>query len=106
MKNAFGEELDSNGYAPSIVPEERQGKCYICGCQGDLVRHEPFNASNRQKSKNLGIWVTLCPKDHEMCHQYPGTYGECMKREMQALAMRKYGWTFEDWHRIFGKNYL
>ena len=106
MTNEYGEQLDSNGYAPSIIPENRQGKCYICFKQGDLVRHEPFNGANRSKSQNLGLWVTLCPFCHRMCHQYPKTYGESMKREMQSIAMQKYGWSRDDWHRIWGKSYL
>lgn len=106
MTNEYGEPLDSNGYAPSIIPENRLGKCYICFSTKALQRHEPINAANRQKSKNFGMWVELCDDCHRMCHQYPRTYGECMKREMQSMAMKKYNWTFEDWHRIWGKSYL
>ena len=105
MKNEYGVKLDSNGYAPSIVQDDMES-CYICGLGGDLIRHEPFNGSNREKSKNLGLWVNLCEFDHRMCHQYPSTYGGSLKRQAQAKAMRHYEWDYDDWRRRFGKSYL
>ena len=106
MKNEYGAKLDSNGYAPSIIQPEGWNKCYICGCTEALQRHEPFNGANREKSKNLGMWVLLCQKDHTLCHMYPKTYGQAMKRETQLKAMLEYGWTFDDWRVRFGKSWL
>lgn len=107
MKNEYGAELDQNGYAPSIVQEDLSC-CYICGTRaGKLDRHEPFNGANRTKSKALGLWVMLCHDGcHRMAHQYPRDFGEAMKRETQAKAMRTYGWSFDEWRRRFGKNVL
>ncbi len=106
MRNEYGAELDSRGYAPSIVQDDLE-HCYICGCCcEDLVRHEPFNASNRKKSKRLGLWVNLCVHDHLMCHQYPKDYGQAMKRETQSKAMLHYGWDYDDWRERFGKSVL
>lgn len=59
MLNEYGETLDRNGYAPSIV-QDIDG-CYFCARQdGKLDRHEIFHGAYRQKSKALGLWVTLC----------------------------------------------
>lgn len=105
MTNEYRVKLDSNGYAPSIVQEDHS-RCYICGSTDGLQRHEPFNGANRTKSKNLGLWVTLCRFCHNMCHRYPNTYGESMKRETQGKAMLKYGWSYDDWRQRFGKSVL
>lgn len=105
MTNEYGVKLDKNGYAPSIVQSDHS-KCYICSCHNELQRHEPFNGANRTKSKNLGLWVTLCRWCHEMCHRYPDGYGESMKRETQSRAMLHYGWDYDDWRQRFGKSVL
>ena len=106
MTNEYGAKLDRNGYAPSIVQEDNS-KCYICGCTERLQRHEPFNqTANRVKSKNLGMWVTLCSFCHDLCHSSLKEYGQAMKRETQARAMQYYGWSFDDWHERFGKSVL
>ena len=61
--NEYGEKLDSNGYAPSILHDKPV--CLICGRYG-TARHEVyFGRAYRAKSKRLGLWVTLCP----WCHQ-------------------------------------
>ena len=84
MKNEFGVVLDRNGYAPSILQrgrrgicggEDAPGHCYCCGRREGrgflerLERHEPWGAANRQKSKALGLWVTLCRECHEETHR-------------------------------------
>ena len=57
--NEYGEKLDSNGYAPSILHDKPV--CLICGRYG-TARHEVyFGSAYRAKSKRLGLWVTLCP---------------------------------------------
>ena len=62
MRNEYGEKLDRNGYAPSIIkPPFEADACFICGYSGKLVRHEVFHGPNRTKSKNYGCWVKLCP---------------------------------------------
>lgn len=104
--NEYGVRLDQNGYAPTIIQRDME-HCYICG-RSDLKldRHEPFNAYNRTKSKNLGMWVLLCQHCHRMCHDYPSSFGESMRRETQSRAMKHYGWTMKDWYQKFGKSVL
>lgn len=99
--------LDRNGYAPSIVQDDLS-VCYRCGHNyGKLDRHEVFGASNRQKSKAYGLWVMLC---HDSCHLH-GVHKEAseglrLKRKAQQIAMEHYGWTTEDFIKLFGKNYI
>lgn len=106
MKNEFGVPLDRNGYAPTVVQYDLR-RCAICGQSNvRLQRHEPFNGANRQKSKRLGLWVVLCQECHNMVHMYPQEFGNTMKRETQSRAMRFYKWSYEDWKKRFGKNWL
>ena len=109
MVNEYGAEIGKNGYAPSIMQSDLS-RCYRCGrttCK--LDRHEVFGSSNREKSKNYGLWVALC---HDGCHL--GKFGvhynaEAMKqlhREGQIAAMEAYGLSKEYFIKKFGKNYL
>ena len=76
-----------NGYAESIMVSDT-GVCALCGQRegycafpspnggekrqmyfNKLDRHEPWGGANRQKSKALGLWVTLCRECHEETHR-------------------------------------
>ena len=113
MKNEYGAKLDANGYAQSIVQDEADESCFFCfsnGCYDPLNRHEVFGGPFRQKSKRLGLWVSLC---HYRCHQEgKGSVHKnretdlYLKRFAQRKAMKAYHWNTEDFIREFGKNYL
>jgi len=108
MKSMYGEPLDSNGYAPSIVLnvcDITYDGCYVCGCGGDLARHEIFPGPYRQKSKEYGLWIPLCPDCHRMAHETKNDM-DALKKRAQIAAMGKYGWSTKDFVREFGKNYL
>ena len=109
MTNEFGIELDSNGYAPSILQEDLT-YCIWCGRRDrKLDRHEPFNAALRKKSKKYGLWVMLC---HEDCHQGPhGVHSDAKKANKlryyaQKTACEHYGWTPEEWRERFYRSYV
>ena len=100
-------DLDRNGYAPSIMQND-VSYCFICGrTDRKLDRHEVFGASNRKKSKALGLWVMLC---HDTCH-LNGVHKNAadaliLKEEAQRVAMLRYGWTKEDFIKKIGRNYI
>ena len=102
-------KLDKNGYAESIIPDHGKEQCWLCDRNGGgkMDRHEVFGGANRKKSKALGLWVHLC---HDSCHlngvHKNADQSELLKAEGQRCAMRKYGWTEEQFIREFGKNYL
>ena len=100
-------KLDRNGYAPSIMQEDRDG-CFRCGRQAEkLDRHEVFGGANRQKSKALGLWVLLC---HNTCHlgcvHKDAAESLRLKKKAQRIAMKHYGWSADDFISIIGRNYL
>lgn len=99
--------MDRNGYNPSILQDDLSC-CYVCGrtCE-KLDRHEIYGGANREKSKRLGLWVMLC---HESCHlngvhAFPRSY-EYLKQKAQRIAMKRYGWTKEDFIQEIGRSYI
>ena len=105
MTNMYGARLDENGYARSII--DQKDECLICGKGGDLVRHEIFFGSlYRNRSKELGLWVKLCPACHQDLHAQKGGYDDNLKEIGQMMAMNHYGWTTREFRQRFGKNYL
>lgn len=93
--------------AKSIICEEK--RCYMCGSVRWLECHHVFGAANRKLSEKYGLKVYLC----HYCHNEPpnGVHQNKAKREalqakVQKIAMKHYGWSVEDFIRIFGQNYI
>lgn len=108
MTNEFGEKLDRNGYGKSIL-QDSERECWLCGDDRNLERHEIFGAAMRDRSKALGLWVSLCPNCHRTgktaVHSCAET-ADNLKRTAQSMAMELFDWTPEDWMLRFYKNYL
>lgn len=97
--------MDQNGYNPSLLQTDHT-VCFRCGTSvGKLDRHEIYPSSNRQKSKRLGLWVTLCRRCHEDAHGYNSVM-IALKQAGQSAAMHTYGWSTEEFIRQIGRNYL
>ena len=106
MVNEYGEELDRNGYAPSIL-NRKADLCQVCQRRmGVLQRHEVFHGSNRQKSKRYGLWINVCHSCHYRIHNGDGKLDRFLKEDAQKAAMEHYGWNEYVWRVVFGKNYL
>lgn len=104
MTNEYGEELDRNGYAQSIV-QNNQTDCFMCGIMGDLARHEIFyGVANRENSKRYGCWITLCPSCHSKIHKHEGEEG--LRQYTQYMAMSHYKWPEDEFRKVFGKSYV
>lgn len=73
-------------------------------------RHEVFfGRSNRKKSIQYGLVVFLTPEMHNMSNKGVHNNAEFnyeLKRIGQKAAMDYYGWTTEEFIKIFGANYL
>ena len=104
-RNEYGIELDRNGYAPSIISNER--RCYRCRrTDGKIDRHEVYHGPNRTRSKNLGCWVYLCHGCHMDLHNTDPDFDAQLKIDCEDIALNYYGWSTSDFRRNFGKNYL
>lgn len=77
-------KTDRNGYGPSKF-ELEESTCYLCGHVGDVARHEVWHGPNRQRAKQDGLWVTLCPRCHEAVHKADNTTYMWLKQAAQAL---------------------
>lgn len=96
----------------SIIQNEKH-RCYICGgyANGDpLDKHHVFNGAMRGKSERYGLTVYL---HHNKCHIFGensvhnnAKINRKLQADVQKKAMEFYGWTVEDFRRLFGKNYL
>lgn len=108
MKNEYGVELDRNGYAPSImkVYGSTEARCYMCGRQGTLQRHEIYGGAYREKSKAYGLWVNLCPDCHHYIHFVDANRKLELREHGQRAAQKHYGWFNEEFRERFGKCYV
>lgn len=94
----------------SIIQDKKSGRCYLCGAQGALLEeHHVFGGGCRRLSEHYGLKVYLC----HPCHNEPpkGVHFNREEREklqarVQKIAMRHFGWTTEDFIKIFGRNYV
>lgn len=93
----------------SIIDGNAKGKCYICGRYCRTEEHHIFGAALRKKSEKYGLKVDLC----HSCHNEPPngahfsrSVNTALKKQAQIEAMRKYGWTVEQFTKEFYKNYL
>ena len=73
-----------------------------------LERHEPWGASNRQKSIEMGLYVFLTPQMHRGKNGAHGNakFNNELKRIAQQTAMEHYGLTKKQWIAMFGRNLL
>lgn len=102
--------LDRNGYAPSILQKDTT-RCWKCGARDEkLDRHEVFGGAYRNKSKQLGLWVTLC---HNRCHQYGnaavhrnGESARALKVFAETRCRIEYNLSKSQFVKEFGKSYL
>lgn len=96
----------------SIIQTDR-GHCFLCGMNRNLEPldcHHVYEGVNRKKSEKYGLKVYL---HHNKCHIFgkESVHGNAkidraLKAMAQKRAMQYYGWSVEEWIKIFGKNYL
>lgn len=92
-----------------MLKELESEGCWLCGKRGALDRHHIYGGGCRKLSERYGLVVKLC----RSCHNEPpeGVHFNIanmlfLRRQVQKIAMEHYGWSTEDFIRIFGRNYL
>lgn len=92
----------------SIIQSEKE--CYLTGARYNLHEHHVFYGSGlRSKSEKYGLKIFLRADLHNLSAKgvhFNRALDLKLKREIQEIAMNCYGWTKEDFIRIFGKNYI
>lgn len=94
--------------AKSIM-QTHKGVCFLCGRHGPTEKHHVFGAGCRRLAEKLGLWVWLCHR----CHNEPpdGVHhnaerNRSLKAQVQIRAMYVYGWTVEQFRKLFRKSYI
>lgn len=72
--------------------------------------HHVFGGAKRKQSEKYGLTVYL---HHQKCHIFGkesvhknASVDRAVKEVAQKVAMRHYGWSVDDFRKIFGKNYI
>jgi hypothetical protein len=96
----------------SIIQKDNE-HCFLCGMNSSLEPldcHHVYGGANRKKSEKYGLKVYL---HHSECHIFGknsvhgnAEVNKALKQKAQIRAMKVYGWTVDDFIKIFGKNYL
>lgn len=98
----------------SIIQKDTE-HCFLCGRSRGadyygLDCHHVYGGANRKLSEKYGLKVYLC---HTSCHIFgkDSVHQNAKKNRLvqmivQQRAMHHYGWSEQDFIRIFGKSYL
>lgn len=94
----------------SIIHDLEERTCLVCGAVGNTHIHEVFyGTANRKLSIKYGLCVNLCTRHHNEPPQgvhHNKTLDKKLKSFGQKKAMEHYGWTVDEFRKIFGKNHL
>lgn len=94
--------------AKSIIQDTKE--CYITGTTFNLHEHHIFFGRGlRQLSEKYGLKVWLRADWHNMSDygvHFDKNLDLSLKQMAQKKAMKHYGWTVQDFIKIFGRNYL
>lgn len=92
----------------SIIQDEK--RCLLCGSTRELECHHIFGGNpNRKLSEKYGLKVWLCHDHHNEPPNgvhFNANIRQRLQAKAQKIAMNYYGWTIEQFIKIFGKNYL
>ena len=92
-----------------MIPGNEKNRCFVCGAYCSTHKHHIFGGANRKHSEKYGLYVYLCPADHNMSNRGVHFNKELdlqLKRMAQIKAMEHYGWSVEEFIKIIGKSYI
>lgn len=92
----------------SIIQSERE--CYQTGSTWGLHEHHVYGGSaNRKLSEKYGLKIWLRADWHidtPYCIHKDRKFRERVQREVQLKAMEHYGWSEDEFRKIFGRSFL
>lgn len=84
--------------------------CWVCGVSKNIMLHHIFyGTGKRALSDKYGLTIYLCGMHHNLSKNgvhFNKQLDNEIKRMAQEKAMEYYGWSEEDWMKIFRRNYL
>lgn len=98
MKNKTNKlaRLEKNRFS---IFTDNYNKCYFCGKEGKMDKHEVYGGSNRQRSMKYGLIVPLC-RD---CH---GNEEIISTLRVKCQEIYELNHTREEFIKIIGKSYI
>lgn len=101
----------------SILCNEEDKKCFICGKRGEVDTHHCLSGtSNRENSEDYGLKIYLCRDCHSSLHDKGKIYITpfiCItENDIKKFAQQKWEETFgkenprEEFIAIFGKSWI
>lgn len=94
----------------SIVCNQENKICYVCGKKRNLHLHHIMFGKNRSKADKDGLTVWLCYDHHEGTF---GVHGKCghsldmmLKKTAEIRWLKYYGKTTDDFIKEYGRNYI
>lgn len=71
----------------SIISDDVEDICYLCGRMGRMQVHHIFGGPVRKTSDKYGIIVHLCLECHDRLH---GKHGDEVKQYLHRIGQRVY----------------
>ena len=92
----------------SIIQSEKE--CYITKSRDNLHEHHIFFGSGKRKlSERYGLKIWLRSDWHNMA-DYGVHFDKALDLQIKQMAQKKakehYGWTVEEFIKIFGRSYI
>lgn len=89
---------------------QREAVCFVTGRRDNLHCHHVFFGSGKRKlSEKYGLKVYLVGELHNLSKEgvhFVREFDTALKCFAQKKAMQYYGWSTEDFIKIFGENYI
>lgn len=82
---------------------------FLSGKCGWLEVHHVYGGTMRSLSEKYGLCVYLTHEEHNEAPDgvhYNMANADALRAKVQKIAMEHYGWTVEDWLKIFGRSWL
>ena len=94
----------------SIICNQENKQCYVCGTRNNLHLHHTVFGKNRKKADEDGLTVWLCYEHHEGTFGVHGKCGHYLDEQLKKTAelkwIKHYNKTEDDFRERYGKNYL
>lgn len=89
----------------SVIPNDREGICYLCGSYNGNHTHHIFGGPDRKVAERYGLKVHLCYLCHDRVH---GKNGKELMQMLHEIGQRTFEETYdrEKFRKEFRKSYL
>ena len=89
----------------SVILNDSEEKCYLCGSYTWIEEHHIFGGPDRKVAEKYGLKVHLCHNCHDRVH---GKDGKPLMQMLHEIGQRAYEETYDrdKFRKEFRKSYL